>query len=216
MSELEQLRAHFQQSRSAEHGQAYLAKAVAEGSLPHDRIKLAAYLGEPGAIAHLGGRVPPASDDLREWLSGLGVYGHEAAVRAALAVARNTIRGKDTKPSAGRAVQTAREWVLERTEDALKRCVNAAQHAFASAYGDSDESDQLRELVHDTAVSVDSVALACCYAAQAVCEPTPERAAAIASLTAFTSSDTSEEQLRAWVREDLVRWALDLGDPLRD
>ena len=30
MSELEQLRAHFQQSRSAEHGQAYLAKAVAE------------------------------------------------------------------------------------------------------------------------------------------------------------------------------------------
>ena len=216
MTELGQLQSEFQQSRTAEKGLPYLKRAVDAGTLDPERIKLAAYLGEPAAIAHLGGRVPPSADDIREWINGLGNFGHEASVRAALAVARNVQRTQTTRPSAARAVEAARSWVLERSEAALQECVEAAKLAFASAYGDSEESDQMRELVHDTAVSVDSVALACCYAAQAACEPTPDRAAAIASLTAFTSNDVSEDQLRAWVREDLARWALELGDPLRD
>ncbi|MEZ6188063.1 MAG: hypothetical protein R3F62_24030 [Planctomycetota bacterium] len=215
MPELDALRDAFLRSRSVENGKDYLAAALAAGEVDPERVQLAAYLGEPAASAQLGGRVPAAPQDLREWLSGLGAYGHETAVRAALSVATRSVGERSLPAAPERALAAARGWILERTEAALRECVDAAQVAFASAYGEGEGQDQIRELVHDTAVSVDGTALACCYAAQAACEPTAERAAAIASLTAFTSSDQDDAQLRAWVREDLTRWALGLEDPLR-
>lgn len=122
-----------------------LCERVRMGDLSEDRVRLAAYLGDPGARLHLGEQAPelPAIRaraglelNQRRWVTGLRAYGKEWLVRAAAAVAVSRLeawsRWDETDDRPRRALAAARAWIRCPC-DAHARAADGAHDAALGA-----------------------------------------------------------------------------------
>lgn len=93
---------------------ALLVERIRVGALPRARVALAAHLGAPAAVRALGVDPAPATADLFDWFARMGACGAPAIVRALVAAARVVLpafeeeaRG-DERPA--RALDAAAAW----------------------------------------------------------------------------------------------------------
>ena len=123
----------------------FLCDRLRRGNLTEERVRLAAYLGDPSARLLLGDRAPelPAIRaraglelNQRRWVTGLRAYGKEWLVRAAAAIAHTRLEAwsqwDDTDERPRRALAAAEAWVLCQC-DAHARDADSSHHAALSA-----------------------------------------------------------------------------------
>lgn len=122
-----------------------LCERLRTGDLDEERVRLAAYLGDPAARLLLGERAPELPViraregfelNQRRWITGLRAFGKEWLVRAAVALARSRFDAwatwDETDERPHRAVAAAVAW-LECPCAAHASQADAAHHAASSA-----------------------------------------------------------------------------------
>jgi hypothetical protein len=192
-----------------------LLERVRAGDLDPDGLRLAAYLGDPGAREALGADAPAAPPDLGDWAVGIAPSGagardpwtREALARVAAAAARAALPAweeqhpNDRLPR--RTVEAIEEWILCPCEDHAE----AALHCSRSTR-EEEGTGWLERILE--ALPPREALLAVQRAARIPLSP-----AAMPSVVMCAARATSEETIRAAIREALLPWALGLGDPLR-
>ncbi|MCO5172530.1 MAG: hypothetical protein M9894_40050 [Planctomycetes bacterium] len=122
-----------------------LCERLRSGELDEERVRLAAYLGDPAARLLLGPKAPDlpvirARGGLelnqRRWITGLRAYGKEWLVRAAVAIARARFTAWDRWDEADerprRALAAAEAWLACPCEAHAEEA-DLAQHAALGA-----------------------------------------------------------------------------------
>jgi hypothetical protein len=105
-----------------------LREQLRRGRVPARKVRLAAYLGHPGA-QRLCPLIEP-DEDPQVWASGLARWGHEVLVRAALAIARHVAglaragAGGDASPLA-RCLAGVEAWLDDPGDDAARSLAEA-------------------------------------------------------------------------------------------
>lgn len=150
---LRELEQAWQRSGSVEDEAHLLAARVRSGELAEEQLRLAAHAGHAAAVRALG--VPRHERPLPEWLDGFAAFGHEALVRASIAIARlawsrwpgfckhppETLILNPIDVMVEGAVATAEEYLCEATAENLRVHVEArqqvahyAEHPLLSSY----------------------------------------------------------------------------------
>jgi hypothetical protein len=171
-----------------------LRELLRAGKLPVERLELAAWLGHAPAREALDPGAPGSPEEFAEWARGLERFGREACVRAFVAGARASLlwRGRFEGP------EDRNTLVVEIVESRARGSFDAGLLALLN--------DMNREDEPDVPVRADEVA-------------------APSHFDAFFERDIVEglvqsaracglDDVRWWVREDLVPWALGERDPL--
>ena len=186
---------------------------VTRGELSQKALLCLCYLGDPAAqLAISDGGVGGNIFLLEEWAQGLGSWGKEACVRAAIAASRYCLplfereRIREDRPQ--KAVEEAEMWVVCPCVEHAELARSAAgEAAWAAAGGIS--------------LSARSAAHAASGAARAAAMAGDEvlRAAALATVDAGKavyktgrSRDESDGQIRDAVRQELAPWVLGTQD----
>lgn len=194
-----------------------LREQLRAGALREERVRLAAYLGYPaaGVIAearaaqvHFDREYQAQCRSLGEWIAPIGQFGHEALVRAGLAVAERVRTPSLT--SRRRSLALLEAW-------AVCPCERCASHARSSLAALRDD-DWTRFLSAFSAVMGE--------------DPRVDEAARALSLLVWQEGELVADHLPAealydYVRvmcvrsqravvDDLVPWALSLWDPVAD
>lgn len=195
---------------------AYLQERARCGDLEPERLRLAAFLG-----AEVGGaepEPPPVAEDLdlAAWIGALAAYGVVTLRRAAIAAADHSARQASSSGMPMRAVLAAEELLLCPCDS---HRAEARRHAAATR----DLPDAPMRMSSDLAGAAEQAALA------ALSEDAREvlaaaRSAARAGRVALSSfpalfGDPKQEAasgLRAAITRELLPWALDEGDPVRE
>lgn len=109
-----------------------LVERVRLGRLAVERLRLAAWLGDPAAAAaagSLGPPLPPPPDELRAWLRGLGRWGVDWPVRAALAAVRHALGGAAPAPELVLALAAIEAWLACPCATHGREAVTAGERA---------------------------------------------------------------------------------------
>jgi hypothetical protein len=113
----------------------FLLERVRTGELSLERLRLAAYLGDPPAVAALEGEAPRSPGDLESFVRNLAGWDQAALVRAAIAAARLVLPGWDATWADERplqAVRAAERWVEEPSQANTDRAEAEAEAAMAA------------------------------------------------------------------------------------
>lgn len=187
---------------------AFLRERVRLGELDPARLELAAFLGHPASRLASGrsGKPDFETEDLHHGIAHMPRFGHEACVRALVAIGRAAMthwHRAETIPS--EALRAAEDFVLCPCSE------HAAKAAAASE----------RYLVHFQTIGFFGAGEAAADAATAAGsrgdDDTPELQHAVWAATCPLGPQAdllTEEDLREAVRRELIPWALDEHDPI--
>lgn len=190
-----------------------LEERLRRGELARERVLLAAYVGDETARAALGVLAPgeldlprfaPAGGDLERWVFGLKRWGKPAEVRAGVAIGRMALAAWSARyprdPRLEAAVLAAEAWVACPCA-AHAEAAHAAAHVVA-LIPDQEHAEDERDVRPRRARS-------CFEGVAGAVRSTSPTSAWTCSSAAYAAELTSDEAVRAAVREALVRWALD-------
>jgi hypothetical protein len=183
----------------------YLLARVERGDLEQEKLELAAYCSHEPARVALGAEAPEVPEDLEEWGQRFQPRGHEAIVRAALALARLALplwESNSIDPLPREAVVAVEEWLAaeSRTEAATK-AANVGYLAGRAAVA-REGHGSLRFVPDGWAACV------CAFAANAA--GCLSREAAIDELTNAVSLAAKHlvERAKPYTQQALVAWSL--------
>ncbi len=179
-------------------------KKLDVGDLSRTQLEIAAHLGHPGAQQTIGESHAP-----EDWIAGLGHWGREPVVRAAIACARWALPsplGDDLQPVED-AVDAAGVWVLDPTEAnrvGARLGFEDVERIRADLLADDLDEDLVFEL---------EIAM---LAARPAADSREEMAVYCASQLAERLATLGDEaaEVRELMKQSLLAWALGEADPL--
>lgn len=231
---LSRLRARWEETRARGDEEAWLRERLRAGEISADRVRLAAHLGDAASATVLGDA--PETDDPVAWADRTSVWGRDACIRFALALARSTMPATE---AARRALDAAEEWLrcpcephragvkalaLGQESAVVRAALGWAEVTTARLIADQEKAaTRARELVRLGAKAAGRdrdearEELAANRARELVEQASewlaePARAAAVQAVTVALAPPTRVDllQLREAVRRELVPWALRL------
>lgn len=202
----------------------YLCERRRTGKLTTDRLRLAAYAGDPAARAALGPHAPREALDLGTWGQGIAACGREAAVRALLALADLASLELERTPSSTSPWESLRG-IAEEGRAALARWVREPHDGtrrvvirLGEDLADARQGLQAPHLPRERLVAAARAAVH--YAGHVVGSNAIEQLVDIAAngMTAagrsLIEADVPEARVRETVRDAITPWALGERDPL--
>jgi hypothetical protein len=218
---LRELERRWRQTGALGDRAAYLRERARSGQLEPERLRLAAFLGSEVAATALSEESSALGSagemDLDSWVTEVAAYGVVALKRLAIAAANHVGHRLTSSGVPPRAVEAAEEQLL---------CPCDAHRA--EALHQADEVANLSDVPMRTPGFMAAAAEHAARAAAAESAAEVLKAALLTSraaqtgfgvfptLTGVVSLSDSDEPVRAGIRPELLAWALDEADPVRE